>query len=160
MKISGKVTDMANGNPLAGASVLIETTKAGVKTDVEGNFFMSLEVGKSYNLLISNIGFQSKLIEGVRPTGGENIPINVALEHVSATLENVIIRSSSRRESVASVYAAQKNSYTISDAISAESIRKSPDRNTSEVLRRVSGASVQDNKFVVIGDLMNGIIHP
>lgn len=27
-------------------------------------------------------------------------------------------------------------------------IRRTPDRNTSEVLKRVSGASIQDNKFV------------
>ncbi len=153
VKISGRVTDITNGAPLSGASVLIESTKAGVKTDVEGNFFMSLETGKTYNLLFSNVGYQSKIIEAVTTSAGENLPINVALEHVSATLENVIVRSSSRRESTASVYAAQKNSYTISDAISAESIRKSPDRNTGEVLKRVSGASVQDNKFVIIRGL-------
>ena len=47
----------------------------------------------------------------------------------------------------------QKNASAISDAISADVIRKSPDKNTSEVLRRVSGASIQDNKFVIIRGL-------
>ncbi len=56
-KISGRVTDQTNGSPLVGASVVIESNKAGVKTDVEGNFFINLEIGKSYNLLISNIGY-------------------------------------------------------------------------------------------------------
>jgi TonB-dependent receptor len=153
IKISGIVNDMANGNPLVGASVLLESSKAGVKTDVDGNFFMNLETGKTYNLLISNIGYQTKMIENVKPGNRGNQPITVSLQHVSATLENVVIRSNSHRESTASIYAAQKNSSSISDAISAESIRKSPDRNTSEVLRRVSGASVQENKFVIIRGL-------
>ena len=70
-----------------------------------------------------------------------------------ATLENVVIRSNSHRESIASIYSAQKNSSTISDGISAESIKRSPDRNTGEVLKRVSGTSVQDNKFVIVRGL-------
>ena len=152
-KISGKVNDITTGAPLAGASVLVEGAKGGVKTDVEGNFFINLEVGKTYNLLISNIGYQTKSIDGITVNQGENLPILVSLGHSSATLENVIIRSGPRRESISSIYAAQKNGTGISDAISAESIRKSPDRNTGEVLRRVSGASVQDNKFVIIRGL-------
>ena len=44
----------------------------------------------------------------------------------------------------------QKNAPSVSDAISIETIRKSPDRNTSDVLKRVSGTSIQDNKFAII----------
>ena len=71
VKISGKITDISNGTPLVGASVIIESTKAGVKTDVEGNFFIELETGKTYNLLISNIGYLSKIINGVKPSAAE-----------------------------------------------------------------------------------------
>ncbi len=153
MAISGRVNDISSGSPLVGASVLIESTKKGVKTDVEGNFFIVLEEGKTYNLVISSIGYQSRLIRGIQARGSDNIPISVSLEPASTTLNGVVIRSSGRRESIASVYSIQKNSSAISDGISAESIRKSPDRNTGEVLRRVSGTSVQDNKFVVIRGL-------
>jgi TonB-dependent receptor len=153
IKISGRVYDAASGSPLLGASVLVEGSKAGVKSDVEGNFFISLEEGKTYNLLISNIGFQTKQISGIKPSSIENQPVDVSLERSIATLENVVVRSNSRRESISSVYLAQKNSAAISDGISAESIKRSPDRNTGEVLKRVSGTSVQDNKFVIVRGL-------
>lgn len=153
VKISGRVTDISNGTPLVGASVLVESARKGVKTDVEGNFFISLEEGKSYNLLISNIGYQTKLINGIQPSRNENQPVNVGLELGLATLENVVVRSNTRRESIASMYSIQKNSSAISDGISAESIQRSPDRNTGEVLKRVSGTSVQDNKFVIVRGL-------
>lgn len=152
-KISGKVSDITNGSPLVGASVLIEGSKAGVKTDVEGTFFIVLELGKTYNLIVSNIGYQSKIINAVKPSVEGNEPINVSLELGSATLNGVVVRSSPRRESIASLYAVQKNSSSISDGISAESIRRSPDRNTGEALKRVSGTSVQDNKFVIVRGL-------
>ena len=47
----------------------------------------------------------------------------------------------------------QKNNASVSDGISAESIKKTPDRTTSDVLKRISGASIQDNKFVIIRGL-------
>ncbi len=152
-RVSGKVNDLTNGSPLVGASVLIETSKTGVKTDVEGNFFLSLEYGKTYNLVISSIGYQTKIISGIEPVRGENASIIVSLDRGAASLENVVIRRDVRKESVASIYTVQKNSSAISDGISAESIRKSPDRNSSDVLKRISGTSVQDNKFVIIRGL-------
>src|SRR5690606_23150562 len=47
----------------------------------------------------------------------------------------------------------QKNSASVSDGISAEAIRRTPDKNTSDVLKRVSGASIQDNKFAIVRGL-------
>jgi outer membrane receptor for ferrienterochelin and colicin len=58
-----------------------------------------------------------------------------------------------KKESVRSLLVQQKNSASVSDGISAESIRKTPDKNTSDVLKRISGASIQDNKFVIIRGL-------
>jgi outer membrane receptor for ferrienterochelin and colicin len=75
------------------------------------------------------------------------------LQKSNVQLSDVVVRTSARRESTASLYTVQKNSSAISDAISAEVIKKSPDRTTSEVLRRVSGTSIQDNKFVIIRGL-------
>lgn len=153
IKISGKITDATNGSPLVSASVIVESTKAGVKTDVEGTFFISVEEGRKYNLLISNVGYQPKAVNDIDASRGGNEPISISLEREAANLNSVVVRTNARRESVASLYVTQKNSSAISDAISAEVIKKSPDRNTSEVLRRVSGTSVQDNKFVIIRGL-------
>ncbi|HEY2347523.1 MAG TPA: carboxypeptidase-like regulatory domain-containing protein, partial [Puia sp.] len=153
VRISGKVTDMTSGNPLVGASVLIEGTRTGVTTDVEGVFFITLEKNKIYNFVVSSIGYQPKIINSVKPSDELNEPVNVSLEIGSSILNSVIVRSSARRESIASLYAVQKNSSSISDGISAESIRRSPDRNTGEALKRVSGTSVQDNKFVIVRGL-------
>jgi len=41
----------------------------------------------------------------------------------------------------------------VAQVISAEAIRRSPDKNTGEVLKRVPGASVQDGKYLVVRGL-------
>src|SRR5678815_2218501 len=152
IKFAGKVTDASTNSPLVGASVVVGGTTLGTRTDVEGNFFLTLETDTKYTIQVSNVGYQTKQLTEVQ-AGVDNNVVNILLERAAGDLGNVVVKASARRESVATLYSVQKNSSSISDAISAEVIKKSPDRNTSEVLRRVSGTSIQDNKFVVIRGL-------
>jgi TonB-dependent receptor len=71
------------------------------------------------------------------------------------TLEEVVVtsRRSARQESIAGLLSTQKNAAVVSDGIPAELIRRTPDRNTSDVLKRVSGVAIQDNKFAVVRGL-------
>jgi TonB-dependent receptor len=148
----GKVLDASTNTQLVGASIIVEGTNLGARTDVDGNFFLTLETNKKYVIQISNVGYKAKQLTDVQAGIYTNI-VNIELERAAGDLGNVIVKASVRRESVATLYSVQKNSSAISDAISAEVIKKSPDRNTSEVLRRVSGTSIQDNKFVIIRGL-------
>ena len=95
--------------------------------------------------------------------------LNVVLEVAAKDIEGVVVKSqtiSARRETTASVIAFQKNTNTVASVISAESIRRSPDKNTGEVLKRTPGASLIDGKFLVIRGLadrynqamLNGIL--
>lgn len=152
-KISGRVTDSATGSPLMGVSVTVENEKNGTRTDVEGNFFLTVTEGQSYSIKISSVGYQTKQIDGIRAGDNANSFINISIAKVNVQLSGVVVKTTARRETAASLYTVQKNASAISDAISAEVIKKSPDRTTSEVLRRVSGTSIQDNKFVIIRGL-------
>ena len=65
----------------------------------------------------------------------------------------VTIKSSNKKETVSSVINVQRKSLVIMDAVSSESIRKTPDRTVGDVLKRVGGTSIQNEKFVVIRGL-------
>ena len=152
IKLSGKIVDAETGAPLVGASIGINGSNKGTVADVEGRFFLQLEKGKQYSLKVSSVGYQPKDIADVSADNNGNL-LEISLQKATKNLEAVVVTSSARKESSASLYITQKNSSVISDGISADVIRKSPDRNTSDVLKRVSGASIQDNKFVVIRGL-------
>ncbi|MFT4094291.1 MAG: TonB-dependent receptor [Niabella sp.] len=154
VKITGKVTDVENGNPIAGATVLVKDNTKGVTTDVDGIFFVPAQKNTRYTLQISFVGYKTKEITDVEVLDETPAPIIITLERTSQQLQGVVVRSTSaRKETAASLYAFQKINAAISDGISAEVIRKSPDRNTGDVLKRVSGTSIQDNKFVIIRGL-------
>lgn len=58
--IHGKVTDIHNGQTVAGAVVILQETQQKTYTDFEGNFtFENLKEGK-YTLITSMISYKSK----------------------------------------------------------------------------------------------------
>jgi TonB-dependent receptor len=153
-KIAGGIIDQKTSEPLIGASILVEGLEKGVAANVDGRYLISSIKPGKYNIIVKYIGYQSKLISEVEVKADIVTNLDVVLqEAATAALKGVVITATYRQASTASLYAVQKNSINISDGISSELIRKSPDRSTSDVLKRVSGATVQDNKFVVIRGL-------
>jgi len=153
-KISGKVTDSKTGETLIGLTVKITGANLGASTDIEGRYTLgNLNPGK-YNLSFSYIGYQAKNITEIEVLVGKTTNLDVIMvEASSLALEEVVITATVRQESISALYAQQKNSISISSGITSELIKRTPDRNTSDVLKRVSGASIQENKFVIIRGL-------
>jgi TonB-dependent receptor len=153
-RISGKIIDQKTSETLIGATINIQGTTKAAATDVEGHYVLSgLEPGK-YTVLVRYIGYQSKTISDVEVKAGANTPLDITIGQAeSKQLGEVVVRATYRQASVGALYAIQKNSVSISDGISSELIRKSPDRNTSDVLKRISGTTIQDNKFVIVRGL-------
>lgn len=152
-KIIGKITDEKTGEAVIGATVAIKGTASGTATDIDGNFTLSADPGK-YTITIRYIGYQTKEITDVKVATADVSVLNVAIaESKSTQIEEFVVRSTLKKENINALYSLQKNAATISDGISADVIKKSPDRSTGEVLKRVSGTTIQDNKFVIIRGL-------
>ncbi|HLF46463.1 MAG TPA: carboxypeptidase-like regulatory domain-containing protein [Chitinophagaceae bacterium] len=151
-KIAGKVKDLKTNEPLAGASIIIKGQAKGISTSVEGTYLISMEPG-IYTLLLSYSGYQSKVITEVEVKTGLLTEIDIGLEVQSREMSAVVLTSSARKESINTLYNLQRTQAGMSDGVASDIIKKSPDRNTGAVLKRVSGASVQENKFVVVRGL-------
>lgn len=153
-KISGTVADKKTGETIIGASVKVLGVNKAVATDVEGRYIIGGLTPGNYVLEVSYIGYTIKSITAIEVKDGNTTSVNVTLEESqSQTLNQVVVTTTVKKETVNSLYLKQKTNVSISDGISAEQIRRSPDRNTSEVLKRVSGTSIQDNKFVIVRGL-------
>lgn len=152
-KITGKVTDKKTGEALIGVTVVVQGTGKGAVTDVEGRYAITVDQGV-YTVDFKYMGYQTKSVSDVNTTSGKSVTLDIIMdEPKSKELSEVVIRGSFKQETINALYAAQKNNAVVSDGISADLIKKSPDKNTGEVLKRVSGTSIQDNKFVVVRGL-------
>src|SRR4030095_2256138 len=153
--LNGKITNDKN-EPLAGVSVKIIGAKGGASTDIEGRFSLNLSADKKYELEFNGVGYETKTVNDVEAINGRVNELNIVLAVKAKSEGNVVVtakRSSARLETVASIISFQKNTNTVASVISAESIRRSPDRNTGEVLKRTPGASIQEGRFIVIRGL-------
>ena len=154
-KISGKVLNQKN-EAVPGVSVKIVGAPGGVTTDIEGRFTLTLHSDKKYELEFSAVGYTSKTISEIELTPGQVTELNITLELANKNLGSVTVtatRSTARKETVNSIIQFQRNTNTVASVISAESIRRSPDKNTGEVLKRIPGTSIQEGKYLVVRGL-------
>ncbi len=157
-RISGTVTDGTSGETLIGVTVSVkhpgkESSVMGTTTDIDGKFTFEIAAG-GYELEVRYVGYQPKVVTDVTVTDGKTTTLSVALtEPKSTDLSEVVITGSLKKESVNALYTMQKNAMAVSDGISADVIKRSPDRSTGDALKRVSGTTIQDGKFVIIRGL-------
>ncbi len=152
-KLTGKILNDKN-EPLAGVSVKLEGA-GGTSSDVEGRYTLTLTAGKKYIITFSAIGYAAKPVE-IDIIANQPNEVNIVMEIEAKSGDAVVVSAktvTARKETVNAVIAFQKNTNTVASVISAESIRRSPDRNTGEVLKRTPGASIQEGKFIVIRGL-------
>ncbi len=158
-KIFGKVINNKNEG-LSGVTIKITGGATGfTKTDIEGRFTLNVETGKKYSIILSYVGYKEKTIDDISITkiGEENF-LEFILQEAGKALDDVTVKSTANRgsakgETINALIAFQKNTNTVASVISAEAIRRSPDKNTGEVLKRVPGLSIIDGKYLVVRGL-------
>lgn len=145
--ITGHVVDEEDGKGVPG--VTIKMGEKSVISNIDGSFSISVSPGK-HHILLSSVGYEKKEITDVVLADKQVLELNLTLKRQKGSLSSVVVQASARKEGVAALYSRQKNNTAISDGISAEQIRVTPDNNTAQVLRRVSGITIQSEKFVTV----------
>lgn len=150
--------------------------KDGIKavTDIDGNFsLLNLKDG-TYTLYIKYVGYKTQKIDGVQLKGGKRIDgkaivsskdtsskndasekalLTIALQPDEQQLNEVTVTAVERRNTDAAMIQVAKNSPVIVSNVSAQEISRTQDTNAGEVIRRVPGVSLIDDKFVMVRGL-------
>ncbi len=161
----GKVTDQNSGEEIVGANVLIVGTPLGSTTDLDGKFLIKNIQPGTYNIRVSYIGYSAKVITGVAIKAGEALKLDVSIASQSYSADEVVVTAERALSTEAAILSERKKSATIGDAISAEQIKRTPDATSGDALKRVTGLSIVDSKFVFIrgvtdrynGTMLNGV---
>lgn len=152
--VSGKVLDAKSAEALIGVSVRLDGGTAGAITDLDGNFRIANVAAGKHKLTVNYTGYATKDVEDIEVKSGEVCTTDITIqESTGEALAEVVVVAKARRESTSALTIFQKNSVAIADGISSETIKRTPDRTTGDVIRRVSGASIQDGKFAIIRGL-------
>ena len=154
VQVSGVVK--SSKETLVGVTVWLKNPSTGknqgASTDIDGKFTFANVAPGTYSLSSSYVGFK----EYSNPTfkvGSEPVVVTIELEEDSKLLADVVVKTVAKKETATALINTLKSSFIVADGLSIESIKKTPDRNVSDALKRVSGVTIQNDKFVLVRGL-------
>ena len=150
--VRGTVVDVSSA-PIVGATVAIEGTTLGAITDSEGKFLiLGAEPGTAV-VTVSFIGYKRFRSEPLELRRDESCELSVTLEPESSQLDGAVVVATRKVDSDAGLIAQMRSARYLASGISAQTIARTQDKDASEVIRRVPGISVIDDKFVIVRGL-------
>jgi outer membrane receptor protein involved in Fe transport len=148
-KISGKIVDEV-GNPVVGAEINVAGKHT--VTDNNGDFTIDLPSGM-YTLTVKSPKYNALRVEKLTINNNETNRVSFSIRSISdkvSDIKEVVITGTRKADTQAGLLAQQKKAAQMSDGISAEQISKTPDSDVGGTLKRVTGITTIDNKYVVV----------
>jgi outer membrane receptor protein involved in Fe transport len=153
VSIQGKVTDAKTGETIPGVKIMVEGQGKGAYTDFDGNYKVLDLANGAYTLTFKYDTYRIDTVQNIQVNSQNPVTVDVKLSMAVQEITEMNVTKTVQRDNNAGTVQMQIKSAQVMDGISSETIKRGTDSKASDVLKRVSGASVQDNKFVVIRGL-------
>ena len=136
-KVTGRIVDSA-GEPLIGATIMVEGTKEGAVTDIDGNF--TINTTSKAKLVISYVGYTTQTI-----LVGDKTTIDVTLKEVANTMNEVVVTALGIKR------AEKALSYNVQSVGSNELTRNKDANFVNSLNGKVAGVSISKSASGVGG---------
>ncbi len=137
--IKGKIVD-ESGLVLPGANIFISELELGAASDQNGDYWISGVSAGTYDLTVSYIGYQEKVVEVTVEEVGSAV-MNVELESGVVYGSEVIVLGD-RLKGQAKAIQQQKSNDNITNVVSSDQIGRFPDASVGDAVKRIPGIHV------------------
>ena len=151
-RISGTIHDIEANDVLPFANVSVKGTNIGATSDFEGDYSIDVAPG-SYTVVFSFLGYETIEVTEVQVREGDVTNLNVEMRSSAGALDEVVITTTTARDTEMAVLNLQRRSVNLTDALSAQSFDKIGAGDVSSAVRTVPGVSVQGGKYVYVRGL-------
>ena len=152
--ISGTIKDK-KGEILPGSTIQLISisNRYGASANEKGIFQVNnVILDVTYTVKITSVGYIPFEKKEVYFTSEKN-DLDFKLEEESTQLKEVVVKQVSKKETSTALINTLKASYIVADGLSIESIKKTPDRTVGDALKRISGVTIQNDKFILVRGL-------
>ncbi len=151
--IEGIVTDEKSNETLPGAIVIIEGTSTGTSVDIDGHFMLTnLKPGK-YRIKASYVSYNPVILEAISVSADKTTTVSFKMSENAVALEGVTVTGIKKTNTEVSMINTTRMSPLVSIGISGQQILRSQDRDASEVIRRLPGTTIINDRFIVVRGL-------
>ncbi len=149
--LQGNIKDLKTQEPLIGATIFINNTTATI-SNIDGSFILNNIESGIYDVRISYVSYNTKTIQGIKIDNKTTI-LNIELEENMVSLQDVTITQIKKINNEVFTINNIKNSSVVVNGVSAQLISKTQDKDASEVVKRLPGVSIVDDKFIIVRGL-------
>ncbi len=149
--VYGKITDKMTGEGLPYVYVVIPGTNVGTITDAEGNYYLTLGKG-NYKMKITYMLYKPEEVV-IEIKDNNTIIIDISLVPNTTSLNAVTVTEKKTITSDIVLLNEIKNSQNVASGLSSQQIAKSPDKNASEVIKRIPGVTIMNGRFIIVRGL-------
>ncbi|MDB5263492.1 MAG: hypothetical protein JWQ14_2775 [Adhaeribacter sp.] len=150
--LAGRIIDKTTQEPIIGATVAVTGTTQGATTDYEGRFRISLAPG-TFDLSATYVSYKPLILPKVQVTAGNITTLNITMEESATALAAVTVTGARQTNTDISLINEIRKSNIIVSGMSAEQIVRAQDRDAAEVVKRIPGITIMDNRFIVVRGL-------
>ena len=150
--IEGVVSDKKTGETLVGANIIISGTTTGTITNFNGEYRLAVPVG-TQDIQVSFISYEPVVYENVKVGRGQTVTLNTALDEATVVLEGVEVTARRITHTEIAVISTIRNAQVVASGISSQQISRSQDSDAAEVVRRIPGVIVVNDRFIVVRGL-------
>jgi hypothetical protein len=150
--IAGRVVNSENGQPVANARVFVAGTPLDIVTDAQGNYSAPITPG-TYSISVIAPEFGSQTLDGVMVTSGQTTERAIELTPSGVELPEFVVLEPFVEGSLAAFVEEKRSSSAVTDILGAEQISRAGDSDAAGALKRVTGLTLVDGKFVYVRGL-------
>ncbi len=147
--LSGQVVSAEDESPVPGAQIYFAGVDTRVTTDQQGRFNAELPGGE-YQLSVVHPDYSTRTRGAVQVTSNEEAQLEIDLTPAGLRLADVTVSAPHVEGSVASVFSQQREGSGVSEVLGAEQMARSGDSTAADALKRVTGLTIEDGKYVVV----------
>ncbi len=150
--IEGRVIGSEDGRPVAGARIFVSGTPLDVVTDADGRFRIEVAAG-TYAFSVIAPAFSAQTVEGVVVDPEQTVVREIELTPAGLELAEFVVLEPYIEGSLAAFVEERRTSAAVTDILGAEQISRAGDSDAAGALKRVTGLTLVDGKYVYVRGL-------
>jgi hypothetical protein len=134
-KITGRIYDEINNEPIIGANITIQNSDIGAVSDIDGNFSIENLNNGFYNIAVTYIGYKTETKFEIEVSSAKPVTLNFALKEDKTILDSVII--------IANPFERKSESPLSLSSIGINEIQRNPggNRDISRTIKNLPGVA-------------------
>lgn len=151
-RLLGVVVSTDAREPVAGARVFVSGNAVDIRTDQQGQFTVDLNAG-TYSLSVLHAEHSTQTVHHIEVLAEQDSTVEIELTPAGLELPEFVVLEPYIEGSLASLVDERRGSTAVTDVLGAEQISKAGDSDAASALKRVTGLTLVDGKFIYVRGL-------